>query len=153
MNYLDTSAFVKYYREEEEGSNKVNELIENAKAGNEQLISSFFIVGEVVSVFDKWVRYKYISNKECNELVRIFLGDIKNLTDNGVLILEPVSTFTITHCLELITEHHLSVNDAIHLYTSLSNKTHIKKFISSDEILLKAAEAEGFEVFNPEEDN
>lgn len=150
MNYLDTSAFVKYYRKEEEGSNKVNEPIENDKAGNEQLISSFFIVGEVVSVFDKWVRYKYISNKECSELVRIFLSDIKNLTDNGVLILEPVSTLTIAHCLELITEHHLSVNDAIHLYTALSNKTLIKGFICSDETLLKAAKAEGLNVFDPE---
>ena len=151
MKYLDTSAFVKHYRKEEKGSDKINKLIDNAKEGNEQLISSFFVIGETLSVFDKWVRYKYISNNECTELVKIFLTDIKQLTDNEILILEPVSTSTITNCLDLIIKHHLSINDAIHLYTALSNKSIIDKFICSDKILLSAAESESFKVFNPEE--
>ena len=76
---------------------------------------------------------------------------IQELSDNGTLILEPVSTSTITNCLDLITKHHLSLNDAIHLYAALSNKTLVDQFICSDELLLKAAKSEGFKVFNPEE--
>lgn len=151
MKYLDTSAFVKHYRKEEEGSDKINKLIDNARGGREQLISSFFIVGETVSAFDKWARYKYISNEECVELVKTFLKDAKELTDSGILVLEPVSTSTITNCLDLITKHHPSLNDAIHLYTALSNKTLIDEFICSDDLLFKAAKHEGFETLNPEE--
>ena len=78
MKYLDTSAFVKHYRAKEEGSDVINNLVDDAKAGNEQLVSSFILIGEVISVFDKWTRYKFISSDECNELVRIFLREIKN---------------------------------------------------------------------------
>ena len=152
MKYSDTSAFVKHYRKEEEGSDKISKLMNNAKEGNEQLISSFLIVGEIVSVFDKWARYKYISVHECTELIKIFLRDIKQLTDNSIFVLEPVSTSTITLCIELIIKHHLSINDAIHLYAALGNKTLIDQFICSDEFLLKAAKSEGFKVFNPEEE-
>lgn len=150
MKYLDTSAFVKHYRKEEEGSNKINKIIDDVRDGKEQLMSSFFVVGETISVFDKWARYRYISNDECAELVKIFLKDVKELTDNEILVLEPISTSTITNCLDLITKHHLSINDSIHLYTALSNKALIDTFICSDDTLIKAAEKEGFTIFNPE---
>jgi len=153
MKYLDTSAFVKHYRKEEEGSDKINKLVDSAKEKNEQLMSSFFVVGETISVFDKWTRYKYISNDECIELIKIFLNEIKQLTDDEILVLEPVSNSTITLCIDLIIKHHLSINDAIHLYTALSNKALIDQFICSDDLLLKAAKSEGFKGFNPEEDN
>ena len=73
------------------------------------------------------------------------------MNDKETLILEPVNSSVITLCTDLIVKYHISINDAIHLYTALSNKANIKKFISSDEILLKAAKAEGFDVYNPEE--
>lgn len=69
MKYLDTSAFVKHYRAKEEGSGLINKLVDDAKAGEEQLVSSFIVIGEIISVFDKWTRYKFISSDECNELL------------------------------------------------------------------------------------
>jgi len=155
MNYVDTSAFVKYYSKEEyeRGFVKVKKLMEDAKAGNEILISSYFIVGESISAFDKWVRYKLITEEELGKAIKRFLADVKEMNDKETLILEPLTSSVITLCTELIVKHHISINDAIHLYTALSNKTQIKQFISSDKILFKAAKAEGFEVFNPEEDN
>ena len=71
MNYLDTSAFVKYYRYEsdEEGANEIIELIDDAKKGKVMLISSFLLIGECVSVFDKWVRYKFISYQESDQTI------------------------------------------------------------------------------------
>ncbi len=153
MNYLDTSSFVKYYRFEadEKGAERVIRLIDNAKEGNATLISSFLLVGECVSVFDKWVRYKFISPEESNRIIKKFIMDIQELSNNGMLILEPVSTSTITNCLDLIIKHHLSINDAIHLYAALSNKSLIEQFICSDELLLKAAKSEGFLILNPED--
>ena len=151
MKYLDTSAFVKHYRSNEDGSGIINKLLDDARDGKEQLISSFIVIGETVSVFDKWARYKYISSDECAELVKIFLKDVKELNDAGILVLEHISTSTIANCLDLITKHHLSMNDAIHLFTALGNKTLIDQFICSDDLLLKAAKSEGFKAFNPEE--
>lgn len=150
MKYLDTSAFVKYYRKQEKGSDKVIELIDNSNENNEQLMSSFIFVGETVSVFDKWSRCKYLSNTEYIDLIKIFLKDIKHLMDNEILVLEPISTSTVALSIELIIKHHLSINDAIHLYTVLSNKTLINQFICSDDVLLKAAKSEGLKIFNPE---
>jgi len=151
MKYIDTSAFVKHYRKEELGSDIINKLMDDSKEKNGQLISSFIVVGEIISVFDKWARYKFITKQECDELVRIFLKEIKQLTDNEVLILESVSNSIITMSVELIIKHHLSLNDALHLYTALSNKNLIHEFICSDASLLKAAKSEGFEVLNPED--
>jgi len=150
MKYIDTSAFVKHYRKEELGSDIINKLMDDSKEKNSQLISSFIVVGEIISVFDKWVRYKFITKQECDELVRIFLKEIKQLTDNEVLILESVSNSMITMSVELIIKHHLSLNDALHLYTALGNKNLIQEFVCSDDSLLKAAKSEGFEVLNPE---
>lgn len=150
MKYLDTSAFVKHYRAKEEGSGIINKLVDDAKAGKEQLVSSFIAVGEIISVFDKWTRYKLISSDECAELVKIFIREVKELNDAGILLLENVSTSTVINCLDLITEHHLSLNDAMHLYTVLTNREMVELFICSDENLLKAAKAEGLEVLNPE---
>ena len=151
MKYLDTSAFVKHYRAEEKGSGIINKLVDDAKAGKNQLVSSFIVIGEIISVFDKWTRYKYISSDECAELVKIFVREIKELNDAGILLLEHVSTATITDCLDLITGHHLSLNDSMHLFTALGNKTLIDQFICSDKGLIKAAREEGLEVLNPEE--
>ena len=151
MNYLDTSAFVKNYRNEEKGSIVVQKLINDAKAGKEQIVSSFFVVGETVSVLDKWTRYKYISDEECFALIKTFLGDLRDLFDGGALSLEPVSTSAILNCLELITKHHISMNDAIHLYTALASVTPLGLFVCSDGNLLRAAKAEGLKVLNPEE--
>ncbi len=73
MKYIDTSALVKYYgsEEHEKGFAEIKKLVDEAKAGNEQLISSYFIVGEAVSVFDKWVRYKLISGKESEGIIKM----------------------------------------------------------------------------------
>ena len=153
MIYLDTSALVKFYGKAdfEKGFAKVKDLIEKAKDGNETIISSYFIVGECISVFDKWIRYKLITDEELHKAIKRFLADVKEMNDKGTLILEAVTSSIITFSTELIIKHHMSINDAIHLYTALSNKDNIKEFISSDEILLKAAKSEGFKVMNPEE--
>ena len=150
MKYLDTSAFVKNYRNEEKGSGLIDKLLKDARNGKEEIMSSFFLVGETVSVFDKWTRYKYISDNECSELIKTLLRDLKDLFDGGALTLEPVSTSTIINALELITKHHLSVNDAIHLYTVLANKNRVNLFVCSDDNLIRAAQAEGLKVLNPE---
>ena len=69
MKYIDSSAFVKYYANEdsEKGSDKVKELIDKAKEGDEKLISSVLLIPECISSFDIGDKVKI---SECRPLSR-----------------------------------------------------------------------------------
>lgn len=153
MRYVDTSAFVKYYGSEEFeiGIEKVTALLEDAKQGKELLVSSIFMIGEAISAFDKWLRIKAISEEELNSIIKRFFKDMKDLTESGSLVLEPINSLVIAFSIELILKHNITINDAIHLYTALTYKPEIDEFVCADNILLGAAEKEGLKVFNPEE--
>lgn len=152
MKYIDTSAFVKYYGEEEfeKGANKINGLIEKAKTGEVILVSSIFMLGEAISVFDKWTRLKIITEEESQKIISRFLSDVKELSGAGGLILEPIDSILIMFSIEFVMKHHVPVNDAIHLYTALTLTPEIEEFICSDEMLNKAAKEEGLNVYDPE---
>lgn len=152
FRYIDTSAFVKYYGkpEFEKGTEKVETIVNKAREGESILISSFLMVGEVVSVFDKWVRIKVISAREFDKMLGRFLLDVKELVEKGSLILETINPLLISFSIELIIKHHIHINDAIHLYTALSWRPEIDELVCSDENLLRAAEKEGLNIFNPE---
>ncbi len=153
MKYIDTSAFVKHYgkSEIEKGRDKVTELISKAKNGEEVLISSVFMLGEAISVFDRWVRLKVITKEESEKIISKFLVDVRELNETGGLFLETVDPIFIMFSIDFILRYHVGMNDAVHLYTALINKNMIEEFISSDKMLNKAAEAEGLIVFDPEE--
>jgi len=144
MKYIDTSAFVKYYADDsfEKGATEIQKLINDAKAGKEKLTSSILLMGETVSVFDRWLRLKVISQLECDKLVSQFFADLEELQESGGLVLEPLNSLSITNSIELILTHHIAINDALHLYSLLSRRPMISLFICSDEHLLKTAEAE-----------
>ena len=150
MKYIDTSSFVKYYGYHEKGKEEILDLVDSSKSGTEVLISSFLLMGECVSAFDKWARYKFISLHQSHGIIKKFILEAQEMSNSGSLILEPISTITITNSLDLISKHHLSINDAVHLYTALCNKLAIEEFICTDDSLGKAAQKEGFVVFNPE---
>jgi predicted nucleic acid-binding protein len=80
-----------------------------------------------------------------------FVIDVRELSEVGALILETISPLFITSSVEYIVKHHISINDAIHLYTALTWMPEVNEFICCDENLLKAAKAEGLNTFNPEE--
>ena len=153
MKYIDTSAFVKYYSNEdsEKGSNKIKELINRAKEGNEKLISSILLIPECISAFDKRKRKGLLAKEDFNELLAIFVGDLKELVKSNSLVIEGINSFAIMFSVDYVIKHSLAVNDATHLYSALLNKSEIEQFISADGNLLKAAKLEGFSVFNPEE--
>ncbi|MBI3036422.1 type II toxin-antitoxin system VapC family toxin [Candidatus Woesearchaeota archaeon] len=152
MDYIDASAFVKYYSDDEAGVEKVKQLIERAINGEDILISSAIMIGEVVSAFDKWVRKKIMTNEQLEETLSEFVNSIKKLAEGGSLILVDANISSVSVAVNYIVKHHLSVNDALHLYAALINKDIVDLFICCDRNLIKAAENEGLDVFNPEND-
>lgn len=153
MKYLDSSAFVKYYSQEyhEKGYTKIKELVNNAKDKKEIILSSIILIPETISAFDKWKRLKLLNEEDFDELLGIFINDLKELSNKSAVILESINNFTVFFSIDSIIKHSLSFNDALHLYNALLNKDKITQFISSDKNLCKAAKAEGLNVFNPEE--
>ena len=134
MKYFDTSAFVKYYgnSEFEKGIDKVKQIIENAKKGEEIIVMSVFALGEIVSVFDRWIRIRAITEDEFSKIVSRFFSDIEELTNMEGLIIESISPLSIVFSIEQILKHHVSINDALHIYTALTSKYAIDEFVSSD---------------------
>lgn len=153
MRYIDTSAFVKYFGdpEVEKGSEEISNIISQAKRRDVILISSFLMIGEAVSVFDKWVRRRYIAEDELDKIVGKFFSVIEELGEKGGLILADLDTLSVAFSIEYILKHNISINDAIHLYAALVRKSSIEEFICSDQNLKRAAEGEGFRIFDPEE--
>lgn len=162
MKYIDTSAFIKYYSNEdvEKGADKIRTIIDRAKKIKKEanvidqkdvLISSILLIGESISVFDKWLRLKLITKKEFDELLAVFLGDIKLLLMNNAFVFEEINSFMAISCCEYIIKHNLTLNDSFHLYGALLNKAEIDEFICSDKNLIEAVKKEGIKIFNPEE--
>lgn len=153
IRYMDTSAFVKHYGkpEYEKGIDIIDNLFEEAvNYNNTVLVSSIFMIGETASVFDRWVRLKIITSKEFEKIWGRFLLDVKELSEKGSLILETINPLVITFSIEFIIKHHISINDAIHLYTALSWTPGIDEFVCSDANLNRAAKSEGLSILNPE---
>jgi|SRR3989344_7130597 len=153
MKYIDTSAFIKYYGnpEFEKGIDKIISLIDKAKNGEEILITSIFTIGEAISAFDRWIRIKAISEEEFSKIISRFFKDIEILTTAGGLIIESINSLSIVFSIDYIINHHISINDCLHLYTALTTQLSIIEFISSDEMQLNAAKKEGFNIWNPED--
>lgn len=153
MDYIDSSAFAKYFSNEatEKGAEKVKNLIEKAIRGESSLVSSAIMIGEVVSAFDKWTRKKLFTDEQFKETLSEFAKSIRKLSERDSLILADANISSVSIATNYIIAHHLSVNDALHLYAALVNKDIIDFFICCDKDLIKAAKAEGLEVLNPEE--
>ncbi|MDO8656473.1 MAG: type II toxin-antitoxin system VapC family toxin [Nanoarchaeota archaeon] len=153
MKYIDSSVFAKCYADEklEKGADKAREEIEKARQGEEILVSSILLIGEVVSIFDKWYRRHILSEEELREQLSLFVEDIIELTNNGGLILEPISPLIFISSIKFITQYHISVGDAIHLYTALMYLPRNEEFVCSDRNLNYAAREERFVINDPEE--
>lgn len=76
-----------------------------------------------------------------------------NMEESESIELESVTTLTVIFSVDYIVKHHLTVNDALHLYAALLHKDKIDTFICSDKNLIKAAEKEGMITLNPEAEN
>ena len=141
MIYLDSSALVKRYVEEE-GTNSVKSILED----NGLIATSKLTYPEILSALMRKVRAGEIERKKFNGILDVFDKDWEH-----VLVLD-FHNDLLQVLKMLIEKHPLKAADAIHLssalWLKLSSKTDIT-FIASDSSLLKAARAEKLQVINP----
>jgi len=152
MKYVDTSAFVKYYSddENEKGTSYVQDIIDSAKNGEDLLLTSIITLGETLSVFDKWLRRRLITEEDFDKIISEFFSDINLMLEIGSLRVEHINSIIVMFSLDFIKKHHINLNDSIHLYIAISFNPEVEAFICSDKNLKMAAEKEGLKVVDPE---
>lgn len=152
--YFDSSALVKYYIPEV-GAHWVKILIDD-RAGDEwrnAVATSSLSVAEVAAAFTKRHRMREISEGLKAALISRFLRDGRQ----RCALLEADST-VIDTAVQLIQRHPLRAYDAVQLATALilnsaliADKLPPLTFVSADNALCKAAQAEGLPSENPNE--
>jgi uncharacterized protein len=136
--YLDTSALVKLYVDED-GSSIVREWVENA----EIVATSIVAIAEARAAFARRRREKRILPAEHTRLIREFESDW-----DRYLVLEATNTL-IRRAGELTESHGLRAYDAIHLASAQVLREKVSQsvcFASWDARLMAAARKEGLEV-------
>ena len=88
MIYLDTSALVKRYVEEE-GTQEVDKLFDSAYRGSAVLATSVLNIGEAASVLDKKARRGELAG-DVKTAVSLMLREVKTLTRLGSFVVVPL---------------------------------------------------------------
>jgi len=135
--YLDTSALVKRYVEER-GSDVIQGLFRK-----ENVITSKVSYVEALAAFSRRRREGFIPPDRY-----IYVCSSFDLEWEAYTVVE-LSDGILKFTRELISKHPLRALPAIHLASALIIRQKMM-FVSSDKILLKAAEKESLNVLNPE---
>jgi predicted nucleic acid-binding protein len=144
MIYLDSSALVKRYLEED-GSDKVQLLFSEADI----VFVSRLAYPETLSAITRRHRTGDISDKDLKRIKEQFKSDWESLAI--VEIRSEVLQFVDT----IIDRYALKGADSIHLSSALWLKRIMKSavaFVTSDEALLGAAQQEKLKIVNPAQD-
>jgi len=152
--YFDSSALVKYYIPEV-GTHWVTSLVDH-RVDDEwpnTIASSSLSVAEAVAAFTKRHRMREISTGLKAALISRFLRDGRQ----RCTLLEADST-VIDTAVQLIQRHPLRAYDAVQLASALilnsaliADKLSPLTFVSADNVLCEAAQAEGLPTENPNE--
>jgi predicted nucleic acid-binding protein len=96
MIYLDTSALVKRYVEEE-GTQEVDELFDSAYRGSAVLATSVLNIGEAASVLDEKARRGELAG-DVKTAVSLMLREVKTLTRLGSFVVVPSYRIDFSMC-------------------------------------------------------
>jgi predicted nucleic acid-binding protein len=141
MNYyFDTSALIKNYIEEN-GSNIVIELINNAK---EIFVSELYLV-ESISTLRRILLDKLITEEDYENIKNEIKYDFEYFTK---IEIEKI----LNDCENLIDKYQLKTLDSIQLASAIHIKNEIDYIVCCDKKLLKSAEEEKIKVINPNKD-
>lgn len=141
--YLDTSALVKRYYAEK-GSPWVHRLFQSQNI----LVTSKVAYAELMAALARKRREKELKEADFGQAVASFQQEWREF------VVVEVTEAVFADLLSLVKRHPLRGFDAIHLCTALWFGKRIKAavtFVAADHNLLEAAEAEGFDIDNPEQ--
>lgn len=144
--YLDTSALIKRYLEEE-GTEIIDLLF--AKASAELiLVISLWNLSESMVAFDKYRRRGAISDEELRGLVRRLVAEIREYWRKGYLRIVPLHPDLLIETWRYILTQHVYAGDAVQLATCIRERCDF--LVAADQRLLEVCRQLGIECFNAE---
>ncbi|MBD3159623.1 MAG: PIN domain-containing protein [Candidatus Lokiarchaeota archaeon] len=136
--YLDTSALVKRFLEEE-GTQIVDSLFDRCYDEELRLVLSQFNLGEAAVVFNKYENRDIIPHAE--ESFQVLYNELRLLSKLGSARIVPLLGKTINDSIPLIFKYDLYIADAIQIKTCVQQECSC--FATFDRKLQNVAEAEG----------
>jgi predicted nucleic acid-binding protein len=138
MIYLDTSALVKRYVEEE-GTQEVDMLFDSAYRGSAVLATSVLNIGEAASVLDKKARRGELAG-DVKTAVSLMLREVKTLTRLGSFVVVPLVGKILRESIAVVLRRHVYVVDALQIATC--KYVRCKTLYTADKELAEVAKAE-----------
>ncbi len=135
--YLDTSALVKRYVEEQ-GTETVDGIFLDAYKGLKRIALSYWNIGEAAVVFDK---YERLAGLDARQLLRRMLRELRTLTRLGGATLVGVSPRILRSAVAIVLRRHVYVADALQIVSAREAGGDV--LVTGDKRLAEVAEAEG----------
>ncbi|MGH9921117.1 MAG: type II toxin-antitoxin system VapC family toxin [Nitrososphaerales archaeon] len=149
--YLDTSVFLKEFSEEPK-SEVIHRIFEMCRQRKVTIVTSRWTINESIAALDKKHNRGEITDFERDQVIFTMLRKVEELIDEGQIFAISLSNDVARFSTAIITDKHLSADDALHLYSAIVGKC--DALVLADNRFAKLAKDGGdFEVFNILDEN
>ncbi|UCG04078.1 MAG: type II toxin-antitoxin system VapC family toxin [Candidatus Heimdallarchaeota archaeon] len=148
--YLDSSIIVKRYIQEE-GTSFADFLFDRASQGYFTLALNLLNVGEVLGVFDQYLRRNWVDQEAFNKMMAKFVDETLRLLRINQLVILPTLSSLQMDSWTFVLKHRLYIVDAIQI--SSSKRLKANYFCSGDKYITNIASELDLEVYKPENES
>lgn len=145
--YLDSSMIVKRYIQEK-GTRFADFLFDRASQGYLTLAFNLLNIGEVLGVFDQYLRRKWIDQGTLNNVTSKFIDETLRLLRINQLVILPTLSSVQIDAWTFVLQNQLYIVDAIQIASS--KRLEANYFSSGDKYVTTVAGGLGIEVYTPE---
>ena len=138
--YLDSSAIVKLYVEEDD-TPQMRKVYERALNAETVLAFSVWNIGETLGALDKYLNRGWLGVEEHRRAKRQFLKDLVRLLRLRLVKLVPLRTGLLIKAWDLVEKHHMYQADALQIVSAKA--VNALEFYTGDRKLHNAAVEEG----------
>lgn len=148
--YLDSSMIVKRYVQEK-GTSFADFLFDRASQGYLTLAFNLLNVGEVLGVFDQYLKRKWVDQETFNKMMAKFIDETLRLLRISQLVILPTLSSLQMDAWTFVLKNRLYVVDAIQI--SSSKRLEAKFFCSGDKYVTEIASGLDLEVYKLENES
>ena len=152
ISYLDTSAFVKLFHEDEKNWDLIERVSELAKIGKLQIAVSDWVINEAIWTVEKKVQKGRIEPREAFKVINLIADLVTEGVKDGWMLWLGFPSEAVANSRIIIEEMRCSASDALHVYLAYTSSCDY--FLSADEQLVNQIKygdlrLEAFYLHNP----
>jgi len=144
--YLDSSMIVKRYIQEE-GTRFADFLFDRASQGYLTLAFNLLNIGEVLGVFDQYLKRTWVDQETFNKMMAKFVDETLRLLRINQLVIIPTLSSLQMDAWTLVLENTLYIVDAIQI--SSNRRLEANYFCSGDKYVTDIASGLNIEAYRP----